>query len=184
MKRELWYSVVVRDRQGKVLSRERRRSRSFLRRWNETIYVQTTGKNIDDIIAPHYINLNLKSQYTNGLPDEKSIIVGTSDTPVLVTNTGLGAKIAHGTGAGELSYQAATVNDSIVSAPHCSFFIDRAFVNNSGGEITAKEAGMGARVKGVTYYACMVVIRDVFGTPQVIPNGGSLSMTYTLRVTA
>ena len=37
IRKEIWYSVVVRDRYGKVLSRERRKGHSFLKQWNEFI---------------------------------------------------------------------------------------------------------------------------------------------------
>ncbi|MBA7698237.1 hypothetical protein ES703_106913 [subsurface metagenome] len=184
MKYELWYSVVVRDRHGKVVSRERRRSRSFIRGWNDTIYVQVTGNNFDSVIAPNSVNLRMTSVHVNGDPHHKSIIVGSGDTPVTISDTGLAARINHGAGAGQLSYQTATVNASTVSAPNCGFIVERAFINNSGAEITVRESGISLRVKGVSFYTFVLGVRDVLVTPQAIPNGGTLSESYTLRVTA
>ncbi|MBA7710747.1 hypothetical protein ES703_119693 [subsurface metagenome] len=193
MKRELWYSIVIRDRHGKIVSRERRKSKSFLRAWNDIICAQVTGasgylKRIDGDdtrgISPFADNFKMTSGYVNGAENEKSIVVGSGNTAVTISDYALETLIAHGAGAGQLSYQAATVNESIVSAPNCGFLVERAFVNNSGAEITAREAGIYLRIKGPTYYGFCCGVRDVFGTPQAIPNGGSLSVNYTLRVTA
>ena len=191
MKRELWYSVVVRDRHGKVVSRERRKSKSFLRQWNDIVSTQVTGvegylKKTDGDASlpmhPDVQNFRMNDQFGTG--DQESIVVGSGNTAVTISDYAMETLIADGTGAGELSYQTPTVNEPVVSAPTCGFLVERAFVNNSGAEITAREAGIYARVKGVVMDGEACVVRDVFGTPQAIPNGGSLSVNYTLRVTA
>jgi len=191
MKRELWYSAVVRDPNGKVIARERRKSRSFLRQWNDIIRSQVTGatgyiKRIDaDVvkgIAPEGQNIKMTS--AGGIETSQSIVVGSGDTAVTISDYYVETVIAHGAGAGELNYQAATVNDSVVSAPNCGFVVERAFINDSGGDVTVREMAICVRMKGETYFGYACIARDVLGAPQVIPNGGSLSTAYTLRVTA
>ncbi|MBI4186271.1 MAG: hypothetical protein HY530_02050 [Chloroflexi bacterium] len=190
MKAELWYSVVVRDSQGKFISRECRKSRSFLRQWNDIIWAQVTGasgyiKRIDGNetwgIAP--ISENLLMTSVGGVEANQSIVVGSDNTPVTISDYALKTQIAHGSGAGQLNHQAATVNESVVSGPNCGFVVERAFVNNSGGDVTVRESAIYVRMKGPVYYGYACVVRDVLTMPQTIPNGGSLSMSYTLRVT-
>lgn len=183
-KPELWYSVVVRDRDGKVISKKRRKSKSFVRRWNEIIYAQVTGSALDSLIIPFSINLRMILVFDGPKEDQQSIVVGTGDTPVAVTDTDLAAKIAHGLGPGQLSYETPTVSTATVSGSNCEFVVGRVFVNYSGAEIVARESGIFVRAKGTVYYTVLLVVRDVFETPQAIPDGGSLSLSYTLRITA
>ena len=189
MKRELWYSVVVRDRHGKVISRERRKSKSFVRGWNETVYVNVTGvsyavKGTDGgsgpARAPHTLNFNMAEDataYWGG------IVIGTGNTAVDIEDFAMESAIGEGTGVGEMNYQASTVTLSVVSAPNCGFVVDRAFVNNSGGEITVRECGLYNYCYSASNFRCCGA-RDVLAVPQAVPNGGSISISYTVRVTA
>lgn len=189
MKRELWYSVVVRDRLGQIVSRERRKSKSFVRQWNDLIYILTTNINtnaklIDGSTQVVYSTDPINLRMTAGSEDTQSIVVGSGSTPVTISDYQLETQIANGLGAGQLSHQAATVNASVVSAPNCGFIVERAFVNNSGGDITAREGAIYVGVRLGAGYNNAMVVRDVFGAPQLIPDGGSLIVNYTLRVTA
>lgn len=190
MKRELWYSVVVRDRHGKVISRERRKSRSFVRQWNDIIYLLTTDQNgpikCSDGTSPTVYttdthNLEMKAAIAES---DRSTVVGSGNTAVTISDFQLETQIAEGTGAGQLNYQAGAVAASVVSAPTCGFLIERAFVNNSGGDVTARESAIYAEVRLSATFKAIMIVRDVFGSPQVIPDGGSLVVNYTLRVSA
>lgn len=186
MKHELWYSVVVRDRQGKVLSRERRQSRSFLKAWNQLLYVQMAQ--IDDVpikdfggtIRPcdpyntHFKMIDDAGRIYYG------VVVGTGNTPVAIDDYSLENPIAQGTGAGQMEYQICTVDDYVVAAPSCSFAVHRTIVNNSPAEITVREVGMKIIV-GANYMA--LGIRDVLGTPQAVPIGGAITIDWTIQVT-
>ncbi|MBA7567759.1 hypothetical protein ES708_09476 [subsurface metagenome] len=187
MKRELWYSVVVRDRHGKVISREHRKSKSFLKAWNQLVYVQmkseVTGESIVDTdgvsqsITAHTYNFAMNAAagtITYG------IRVGTGNTPVAIDDYALDAPIAEGTGVDEMNHLVCTVATSVVAAPSCSFLVSRAITNNSGSEITVREAGIHAIMKvGVVG----LITRDVFVTPQAVPNGGTITIDWTLQVT-
>ncbi|MBA7701989.1 hypothetical protein ES703_110740 [subsurface metagenome] len=185
MKHELWYSVVVRDRHGKVISRERRRSRSFLKQWNQLVYVQMaqTSLSIKDTggtsrsIDPIGTNFKMKADAGNS---NYGIRVGTGTTAVAIDDYALETPIAHGTGAGQMSHLVCTVATSVVAAPSCSFLVSRSIVNNSPGVITVREAAIYMRMDD-SYYGCAV--RDVLTVPQAVPNGGAITIDWTIQVT-
>ncbi|MBA7658649.1 hypothetical protein ES703_66608 [subsurface metagenome] len=187
MKREVWYLVVVRDRHGQIVSRERRKARSFLKAWNQMASVQMSqnSRTITDIggtarsVARN--GFSFRMAVGAGITNH-GIVIGTGDTAVTINDYALAALIAHGAGGGQMNYQACSVALSQVSAPNCDYIVSRSVVNNSGVLITVKESGIYIRVGPVPYYACG--LRDVFGTPQDVPNGGSITVNYTLRVTA
>ena len=191
----LWYSVTVRDRDGKVSSREQRRAHSFLKQWNEFIWFFHFGGNIYPKIttgSSTKLDSHDNNFRMNGGEGDASlgIVVGTSNTPVAVDDYAMGAKIAEGYGAGQMHHLANTFGAPVVSPPSCGYSISRIIVNNSGGLITVRESGLyhqhsyrwgpGAN-DFYFYYSCGV--RDVFVVPQDVPDGGSITVNYTLQVT-
>ena len=184
-KERLWYSVVVRDRHGKVISRERRKSYSFLQQWNRLVYVQmkqaalsikdTTGvaRNVNDKGENFAMNAGINQ--TN-----YGIRVGTGNTPVDIEDFALETPIAQGVGGGQMEHLVCTVDVSVVAAPSCSFVAHRAIANNSGALITVREAAIYMRID-TTWYACGV--RDVLVAPQGVPNGGAITIDWTIGVT-
>jgi len=184
MKHELWYSVVVRDRYGKVVSRERRKARSLLKAWNQLIYTDMSGvaSTITDTggtprsVAASVINLNMRgfAGVTN-----YGIRVGTGTTPVALDDYALEAPIEEGTGAGQMEHRLMYISSPTVAPPSCYFLVPRFIVNNSPGEITVREAAIYVQMS--TFYGC--VARDVFGTPQAVPIGGTITMDWTIQVT-
>ncbi|MBA7678522.1 hypothetical protein ES703_86798 [subsurface metagenome] len=186
MKYELWYSVVVRDRHGKVVSRERRRSKSFLKAWNEIIYIQchyagtvniTDTGNTVRAIPRHATNLTMNAPAGN---INYGIRVGTGNTPVAIDDYALETPIAEGTGAGQMEHLVCTVATSVVAAPSCSFLVSRTIVNNSGGLITVREAGI---YMFISSFVVGDAVRDVLVAPQAVPNGGSITIDWTIKVT-
>ncbi len=192
MKHELWYSVVVRDRHGKVISREHRKSRSFLKAWNELMFAQVTAKTgvsgtqikgIDGVTQnayPEARNFRVESHgsYTG-------IWCGTGDTAVAIDDYILEALIAEGAGPGQFNYSGmATVTAASVSDSHCQFGVSRSPVNNSGNPITVKEVGIYTSFYVSTTQKFMCAIRDVLETPQEVPAGGAITVDYTLEVVA
>jgi hypothetical protein len=113
------------------------------------------------------------------------VLVGTDDGTILpkdINNYALGAKIAHGTGAGQLSYG----DSSIVPVTHDSATysyagITRSFSNGSGAPINVKEVGLAAAFYWDTntnrYF---LLARDILGSPVAVPNGQAL--TASIRV--
>ncbi len=190
MKYELWYSVVVRDRHGKVVSRERRRSRSFLKAWNQLICVQVASTAVSvtitdtdgtPVAAVGGNTANFKMAAAAGVTDY-GIRVGTGNTPVAIDDYALETPIEEGAGAGQMNYLICTVATSVVAAPSCSFLVSRSIVNNSPAEITVREAGIYMSFDySPTRYGCGT--RDVFVTPQAVPIGGTITVNWTIQVT-
>ena len=191
MKHELWYSVVVRDRHGKVVSRERRRSRSFLKQWNQLMFAQMvdvsfTGADLlkdtlgtDRNVDPHEKNFRMESHTSNS-----GIFCGTGDTAVAIDDYKLEAKIENGTGPGQFSYLMSTVGAVSISDSHAQFVVSRSPVNNSGGTITVREVGIYTSCYVTTTQYWMCGVRDVLETPQDVPPGGAITVDYTLEVVA
>jgi len=188
VKHELWYSVVVRDRHGKVVSRERRRSRSFLKQWNQILYVGVTDA-LYNIKTTAGFGQNCTPNRYNGQMvaaasyDNQGIVIGTGTTPVAIDDYELEAQITQGLGAGQMEHLICTVDESVVAAPTCSFEVHRTIANNSGGVITVRESGIYVRIKEVVpvYFACGV--RDVLAAPQAVPDGGAITIDWTIGVT-
>lgn len=187
MKHELWYSVVVQDRYGKVISRECRRARSLLKQWNQlvcvymsraTISITDTG-GVSRSIGADGIGFWMRPSAGD---DSYGIIIGTGSTAVAIDDYAVATKISEGAGAGQMNYLACIVATPVVAAPICSFEVSRSVVNNSGSQITVREAGLYAKLIGTPYYGCMA--RDVFTTPQDVPDGGSITVNWTIRVSA
>ncbi len=186
MKPELWYSVVVRDRHGRVVSRESRKSRSFVKQWNQVVYVQMrqttlsikiiTGSSVS--IAPFNTFFHIKRTAGNA---DIGIVVGLSSDAVAIDDYALGSLIAEGTGVNQMNYLACTVAPFVVAAPSCYFVCSRSIVNNSAAEITVREAGIYSQMKAFDNSGCMT--RDVFGTPQAVPIGGTITVNWTIKVT-
>jgi len=185
MKHELWYSVVVRDRHGKVVSRERRRSKSFLKQWSQLVYchVSRTAQTITDtggvgrVSGASYKNFDMST----GVGDTThGIRVGTGNTPVAIDDYALETPIEEGAGAGQMNHLACYAADPVVAAPSCSILVPRSIVNNSPAEITVREAAIYMRL-GITYYGCAT--RDVFGAPQAVPVAGTITVNWTIQVT-
>jgi hypothetical protein len=109
------------------------------------------------------------------------ILVGNSDTPVIIGQYNLQYLINHGTGSGQLSYGATTV-ESITKDTTWLFRVIRTFTNNSGASITVKEIGLFVRLghsSSPYYFSCMLA-RDVLTSPITIPNGSTLTVRYII----
>jgi hypothetical protein len=109
------------------------------------------------------------------------IVVGTSDTPVTLSQYNLQAPISHGTGAGQLSYGATTV-EPLVKDTTWYFRVIRTFTNNSGASITVREIGLFVRLGmgGSPYNFNCMLARDVLTSPITVPNGSTLTVRYII----
>ena len=185
----LWYSVTIRDRDGKVISRERRRARSMLGNWYRILYAQMSFSTCS-LVGTNGIDRGASWEQENwkfkAAADEDyiGIVIGTGTTPVTIDDYKLDTQIMNGTGTGQIRHLASTPGSPSVAGSNCEFLTSRVFLNNSGGSIMVRESGIYSRCKGPTYYSYACIVRDVFGSPQDVPDGGSITIDYTLRVTA
>jgi len=189
MKKEgLWYSVVVRDRHGKVVSRERRKSHSFLEQWNQMVFAHLRGVQASSVHdtggTPRTLNVDDQDFQMNAAANNVTygIVVGTGNTAVDIEDFKLETPILNGVAAGEMQHLICTVDAAVVAAPSCSFVVHRTIVNNSGGIITVLEAGI-YMIGGTAGTYRFDATRDVLVAPQAVPDGGAITIDWTIGVT-
>jgi len=131
------------------------------------------------------------------------IVVGTGTTPPTPNDYNLENQIVNGTGNGQLIYghhiispapvsngssdiyittSAPTSGLLPVSGNTTSWKISRTFTNNSGASITVSEVGlMNYIILSPNSYNALLT-HDLLSSPITIPNGGVMSVTYTISV--
>ncbi len=186
--------IEVRDREGRLLEYRKQESKSFVKQFIDALYGIMKASTVhDDIIEikktdgvmGHFPILTsttdplFKAEAGAG-DDRYGILVGNSDEAVAYDDYNLKGKISNGTGAGQLSYGATTIETPYKEGTEYKFRITRGFVNNSGASITVKEVGLAC-----CWYAeseDFLAIRDVLATPTSIPDGASLAVRYYIKV--
>ncbi len=184
IKESLSYTVEVRDKKGQVLQRISAPSRSYVQQWNQLINVHASGvgKPVKDIggvdrTATPSSNLLYASAgigvVTSGLR------VGKGTTDVVITDVALESPFDEGTDTDEFNHQAVEFTEPSVVGSTCSFTIRRIMLNNSGATISGiKEIGCYHK-----YSWAFMSFRDVLPSPVYVPHGGSITVTYTIKVT-
>ncbi|MFC2005671.1 hypothetical protein ACFLVG_01760 [Chloroflexota bacterium] len=190
----LFLAVKVTDRNGKVISRQRRRrSHSFVQGWNWAVCAQFLGQStpsptLGPVKNTAGGNVNLR---TCGSPfrcnagagvTSIGIRVGTDNTPVAISDYALKAPISQGIGTGQMEHQAQTFAWIGVAGNVCSFQTERVIVNNSGTQINVREAAIYMTVFYPTAATEICACRDLIS--QDVPDGGSITVTYTIRIVA
>lgn len=113
--------------------------------------------------------------------DALGIIVGTGTAAVTISDYALQTKIAHGTGAGQLSYQAVVFMLPVTSGNARLFRFTRQFFNFTATDITVNELalyGYGRIAAGYTTH-CLDRTLSTF----TVPASSSRTVEYTLSVT-
>ena len=109
------------------------------------------------------------------------IVVGTSTTPVSMTDFSLGSQIPHGIGAGQLLYGSTDVTDLDFLSNMTRFYVTRLFTNNSGADITVNEVGILAHFYNRYGFTFPALIDRTLAT-FVVPHGSSRNVIYEIRV--
>ena len=185
-KESLSYLVEVRDKKGRVLQRISAPSRSFVQQWNQLINLQARQTNstlrLTDgttfSIAVGAGNLIIKAAIgvtTYGFR------VGKGFTPVAIDDFALETPLAEGVGVDEFNHQLCDFSSApAVVGGTSSFGLRRIFVNNSGATISGiREIGAYMRMAAKFGLAW----RDVLPGGVTVPDGGSITVTYTLAAT-
>jgi len=188
MKFDLFINVTLRDRNGKVIKRIRRKANSYVRGMMDLLrqhmaaaatgFVDVGGT--DRTSAPGWAGTFTANAAAGN--SAYGIRVGTSTTTVLITNYNLWSMIAHGSGSGQLDYGACGVGVLSTVGTSRRFTVTRTFTNNSGASITVQEVGLVVMVQddgAVTRYAMIDRSLVTFS----IPNGAAATVTYTISVT-
>jgi len=189
LQESLFYEVVVRDRRGKVLERIVAPSRSYVSAWNQLLNVLNahTGKYITDVDgASQYISYSSSVLRANAGAGDISygIRIGKGTTPVSINDYALENPCGEGTGVDQFLHQAMAAGSPSVVGADCSFWHRRVMVNNSGSTVSGiQEIGCYVMMKYSPQYIGLGY-RDVLLVSVSIPDGGSITVTYTLKVTA
>lgn len=120
--------------------------------------------------------------YAGAGVDTFGIVVGTGSGAENFNSNALGAKIANGVGAGQLSY--AAMNAPAISTVGTTKKVDwvRFLNNNSGNSITVNEVGIycnGTYDNSSLYF---MMCRDLVAGGVAVPNAGQLRVTYTIQL--
>ncbi len=189
LKEGLSYEVVVRDKHGKVVERIAAPSRSYAKAWNQCLYVLNRHSSftiIDTGGTGRSISYSSSVLRANAGVGEigYGIRVGKGTTPVTINDYALETPCGEGTGPEQFLHQATSASSPTVAGSECSFWIRRVMVNNSGSTISGiREIGCYVMMKySPAYYG--LGYRDVLPSPVSVPDGGSITVTYTLKVSA
>lgn len=149
----------------------------------EHLYMTASTNNIIDIT-------NTSRSFTIAAIDNSTVLgaggegwgimVGTGTNAVAIGDYALQTAVAHGTGAGQLSFGA----NSITTAPTTSgskryFQLSRGFTNNSGGNITLNEVALYLRNTVGSWTFCME--RSL--VTHTINNGNVSTYVYEISAT-
>jgi len=178
----------------------RRHSRSFTRNmyslhsWRMAIYTEdnawgdgylcmrnTGGTIVGRSGRPPYIHANNMQTGSYGFR-AGGFEAGTDNTAESIDDYQLGAEIADGTGAGELSRATTAFQSKGWNAGSSYYYsiFDRLLTNGSGAEITAYEFSCQWRSRTNSHY--LMMSRDVEAGGVAIPNGDILKISYEHRI--
>lgn len=191
----LSYKVEVTDRDGRIVQCEEGPSHSYVRQWNEILHLQAaaiyiggggTVKMTDDSTESnaYYSVRSFASNAGIGV-DRSGLRVGKDSTPVSINDYALGAPIAQGIGLDQLEHQLTYFTAPVADGNTLSFTMQRSFVNHSGATISGiREIGNYIEFTGSMLGRVALGFRDVLGSSFSIPDGGAITVTYTLKVIA
>lgn len=114
----------------------------------------------------------------------RGILIGTGDGAESFESYTLGATIAHGTGAGQISYGGAALTASYdAGLKKWTVAQSRIMSNTSGNDIIIKETGLiwGTSVKGSLWPS--LIERNLLAAPVTVPNNYKVTVTYTFELT-
>jgi len=155
---DAYLTVIVRDKNGKVVYRRRYKSRSFV-----------VG----------FLNA-LQSAFTGNAISSPNLVVGSGTTPPKITDTGLTNQIGNGTGPGQLQYgkDSFTSPNINVNTNIASFTWSKTFNNGSGGNVTVSEVGAYMQAGSSTYF----VLHDLLPSSITLAPNQVLTVVYTITI--
>ena len=185
MKVEWYIQWEVKDKNGQLKSYKKHKANSTVRSMIDLMYslmseAAYTNGGKDTSNATQSPTHNAATNfYCNALAGNAlyGLVVGSGTNAVTINDYALQTLIAHGVGAGQLSYGAMNFVAPAVAGSTKSFTLVRIFTNSSGSDITVNEIGI--YVKSNTIYYC--IERSL--STQVIPNTLTGTLTYTCSVT-
>jgi len=181
--------LVVRSRDGRVISRKKVRTHSYVLNYYRVIkaLMDCAGgtQAIDTGNASFYIACpnTMKILALEG-DDTYGIQVGSGTTAPTPSDIKLENQIPHGDESGKLHYKDTGVYDVVVDGSEIHFDVERDFVNNSGADIVVYEIGEVVKVNDTDGNEHNVMIlRHVESGGITVPNGATLTVKITHKVT-
>ncbi len=182
----LSYTVEVRDKEGRILERISAPSHSYVQQWNQILNVQasqetktvkdTDGNNQTPVAGGSSLGAKAAIGYILC-----GLRVGKGTTAVAIDDYAIETPLDEGTGTDEFEHQLQEFTSPAVADSTCSFALIRTLINNSGATISGiREIGCYVRMHA-SYYA--LGFRDVLPAAVNVPDGGSITVTYTVSVT-
>lgn len=186
----------VRDSDGKIVSSHIRKSESYVRQFLDLLLLKFSDVNmlglpvLDTSDATLYLPNSPEIFYSDALANNQlyGIIVGTGNTAPDISDNHIETIIAHGVGAGQMSYGAVTFGAPASDATTSQFTITRNFANGSGGAITVNEIALYVKAvwsdpiisfqTAIGRVAYFMVLRDVIAGGIAVANGQTLTVNY------
>lgn len=207
---QAFIELEVRDKDGKLLQRQRQRSHSWVRNAYNFLFANLAGKDLDDNTFGAGL-LSLKDTAGAIKWGDSAAIWRPDSMPVDGTNYGyrapagqdlwgilvgsggnaesfeayvLQTQIADGTGAGELAHIESEEHSISYSDTTLENELVRYFNNNSGGNVDVNEVALSTRGRapGSAVLTYYVMSRDKLGATVTVPDTGQLKVTYTVSL--
>ena len=187
----LYYSYQVRGADGQIKVPFRRRTcHSFVIAYITFLYINIIGAASQSLTDTGGTPRTVDVDPTDDLDIDVAaattthgLVVGTGTTAEAFTQTALTTLIAHGTGAGQLTYGASVVNLPSSDSTSTTLQLTRTFSNASGGTVTVQEIAIYAQREdsaGTDRNFCLA--RDL--ATIALSNGDQLTLNYILKTTA
>jgi hypothetical protein len=182
-----YFTIYVHERDGELVTAYTKGSRSFNVNFGSYVQMLCNGMTASSITDTggtgrtptlQSSTANILDMAGGAAQNNYGLVFGTGTNAEAVTDTKLQTIIAHGVGAGQLSYGACAVGAATTSGTDTSFTVTRSCTNSSGGTITTQELGIYIRgnITATPWY--FGVIRDL--NTQAVNNTQVITGVYTL----
>jgi len=159
-------TVIVTDKNGKVVLRKRQRSRSFVVGFLNAFYNVMSGANNNDFL------------------ENPDIVVGSGTAKPTISDTGLESQISNGTGAGQLQYGSDSLTTPVANTNTNtgSFTWSKSFTNGSGGNVTVSEVGAYITTLIASTSTTWFILHDLLPSPITLSPNQVLTVVYTVTI--
>jgi len=188
------YRVVVRDAKGKIKYIEEAPSRSFILNFlyiwwlcfnlNSTDSVSVTSPSGAQTTMTLIQPMGWYNWYDGPSAPYSGIQVGSGTSSPSASSPYLESLILNGTNPGQLEYSASSVTSPSVSSNPATLSVSKTFTNDSGGSVTVGEIGLAMQLRNdnTGQYEAALMVHDVLSSAVSVPNGSTITVTYTLQV--
>ena len=187
MKLNITYKLVVRDKNGKVVSEQTTPGHSFVRQFLDVLYGQMlnqSSSSITDILGTSrtIFGNDAGNLVVSVNSDDRGVVLGTGTTAVDIGDNKIETEIDDGTASGELTHGAQVLTAPTTTSQTAQFSVMRPFTNGSGGTIVVTEVGLYGNADLTTIFFCFA--REVLGSSVSVLNGQTIDVTAQIQISA